>query len=330
MPVLSCLGRVKRSTDGVRPKAAADIQIFRFRIDRSGSMESMKREAYEGTIDYLKTSSELALKNGSQGHMTLGTFDTEMEFVFENLSFKGVQKRIDNNIGREIIKSSLVPRGMTKLRDAVIEDVCALRRQKKEIEKNIPKNIAKLKPTIIVTYAVFTDGQDNASRNSVKIMSDAVKAARNEDIICLFLAANQDACSAGEQFGFSSDLSLDMDSSGDGAQNGFLSATIATQRAVTTSAFAPPGSCLRQRSAAFTQLERNSSLGRSVRHPRSSRSRSMPLNNTFVQAINSPLPSPSFNLRQSAVMPSPSSLNRTLRQRSLNPSAPSWNPSQTY
>ena len=58
MPVLSCLGRVKRSADGVRPKAAADIQIFRFRIDRSGSMSSMEKEAYEGTIDYLKTSAE--------------------------------------------------------------------------------------------------------------------------------------------------------------------------------------------------------------------------------------------------------------------------------
>ena len=328
MPVLSCLGRVKRNGNSERPKAAADIQIFRFRIDRSGSMESMKREAYEGTIDYLKTSSELALKNGSQGHMTLGTFDTEMEFVFENLTFKGVQKRINNNIGREIIKSSLVPRGMTKLRDAVIEDVCALRRQKKEIEKNIPKNIAKLKPTIIVTYAVFTDGQDNASRNSVKMMSDAVKAARDEDIICLFLAANQNACSAGERFGFSSDLSLDMDSSGDGAQNGFHSATIATQRAVTTSAFAPPGSCLRQRSAAFTRLERNSSLGRSVRHTNPSRSRSMPFDRTFAQALNTPLPSASFNLRQPALMPSPSSL--TVRQSTLNPSAPTWNPSQTY
>ena len=59
MPILSCLGRVKRTktVDGYesRPKAAADIQIFRYRIDRSGSMSSMETEAYEGTIDYLKT-----------------------------------------------------------------------------------------------------------------------------------------------------------------------------------------------------------------------------------------------------------------------------------
>jgi len=41
---LSCLNRIKR-TSGSRPQAAADIQIIRFRIDRSGSMCSMKQEA---------------------------------------------------------------------------------------------------------------------------------------------------------------------------------------------------------------------------------------------------------------------------------------------
>jgi hypothetical protein len=319
---------VKRSADGVRPKAAADIQIFRFRIDRSGSMSSMEKEAYEGTIDYLKTSAELAIKNGSKGHMTLGTFDGEMEMVFENESFKRVFNRITDDLGKQVIKSSLIPRGMTKLRDAVIEDVCALRRQKKELEKKLPKHLTRLNPTIIVTYAVFTDGQDNSSRNSVKMMSDAVKAARDEDIICLFLAANQDACSAGERFGFRSDHSLDMASSGDGAQMGFRSATVATQRAVTTSAFAPPGSCLRQSSAAFTPLERNVSQGTNVRQHRSARSISMHLNNTFVQ--NSPLPPPSAILRQPAGIPIPTISYRSGRQSPLNPNAPSWNPSQIY
>ena len=65
MPILSCLGRVKRTktVDGYesRPKAAADIQIFRYRIDRSGSMSSMETEAYEGTIDYLFLSTFIIL-----------------------------------------------------------------------------------------------------------------------------------------------------------------------------------------------------------------------------------------------------------------------------
>ena len=150
----------------------------------------------------------------------------------------------------------------------------ALRREKKEIEKNMPKEVARLNPTVIVTYAVFTDGDDNESRNSIKMMSDSVKAARNDDIICLFLAANQDACSAGERFGFSADHSLNVDSYGDGAEMGFRSATVATQRAVTQSAFAPPGSVLRQSSAAFTQLERNVSSQSAP--PRQLRHRSLP------------------------------------------------------
>ena len=131
--------------------------------------------------------------------------------------------------------------------------------KKKAIEKNLSNEVSNLKPTIIVSYAVFTDGIDNKSRNSVEMMSEAVKAARGEDIICMFLAANQDACSTGEQFGFSADHSLNVASSGAQAESGFRSATVATQRAVTDSAFTPQGSSLRQSSCAFTQCERQSS-----------------------------------------------------------------------
>jgi len=254
---LSCLNRVKR-TDGCRPQAAADIQIIRFRIDRSGSMCSMKQEAIDGTYDYLKTSAETAYKNGSRGNITFGTFDDEIETVMEKASFKEVLSLLKDN-GKEWIRENIAPRNMTKLRDAVIEDVNCLRREKRAIEKNLSKEVSNLNPTIIVSYAVFTDGMDNSSRNSVKMMCEAVKAARDEDIICMFLAANQDACSTGQQFGFSAEHSLNVASCGAQAESGFRSATTATQRAVTDGAFAPPGSSLRQSSCAFTPCERQSS-----------------------------------------------------------------------
>ena len=300
MSTLSCLNRVKR-TDGCRPKAAADIQIFRFRIDRSGSMCSMKEEAVDGTYDYLKTSAETAYKNGSRGTITFGTFDDEIETVIEKASFKDVLSLLKDD-GKEWIRENIAPRNMTRLRDAVIEDVNCLRREKKAIEKNLSNEVSNLKPTIIVSYAVFTDGIDNKSRNSVEMMSEAVKAARYEDIICMFLAANQDACSTGEQFGFSADHSLNVASSGAQAESGFRSATVATQRAVTDSAFTPQGSSLRQSSCAFTQCERQSSQEPTQRSTR----RQLRFN------TNPPAP---FSLRTSAVPLQ----NRDHRQSPLNP-----------
>ena len=330
MPVLSCLNRVKRtkSTDGCsnRPKAAADIQIFRYRIDRSGSMCSLKQQAIEGTFDYLKTSAETAYKNGSNGHITFGTFDDEIETVLDKASFSEVLNILKDD-GKFWIADKILPRNLTKLRDAVIEDVCSLRREKKEIEKNMSKEVKRLNPTVIVTYAVFTDGDDNSSRHSVKMMSDAVKAARNDDIICLFLAANQDACSAGERFGFSAAHSLNVDSHGDGAEMGFRSATVATQRAVTQSAFAPPGSALRQTSAAFTQLERNvSSQSTGPTQPLRFRSAPPPNAPSINHAINTPLPTnPRRNLRQ------PTTQNyRSQRQSPLSVNAVNWNPQNPY
>ena len=71
-----------------RPQAAADIQIIRFRIDRSGSMCSMaQKKRVDGTYDYLKTSAETAHKNGSRGNITFGTFDDVIETVMEKASF---------------------------------------------------------------------------------------------------------------------------------------------------------------------------------------------------------------------------------------------------
>ena len=50
--------------------------------------------------------------------------------------------------------------------------------KKEQLKKNLSKEVSNLNPTIIVSYAVFTDGMDNKSRNSVEMMCEAVKAAR--------------------------------------------------------------------------------------------------------------------------------------------------------
>ena len=302
---LSCLNRIKR-TSGSRPQAAADIQIIRFRIDRSGSMCSMKQEAIDGTYDYLKTSAETAYNNGSRGNITFGTFDDVIETVMEKASFHEVLSLLKDN-GKEWIRENIAPRNMTKLRDAVIEDVNCLRREKRAIEENLSKEVSNLNPTIIVSYAVFTDGMDNQSRNSVEMMCEAVKAARDEDIICMFLAANQDACSTGQRFGFSSDHSLNVASHGSQAESGFRSATTATQRAVTDGAFAPPGSALRQSSCAFTQCERRSSQEPTQRSTR----RQLRYNSNPPAPMNPPT---AYNLRTV-----PTQNYRSGRQSPLNP-----------
>ena len=88
---------------------------------------------------------------------------------------------------------------------------------------------------------------------------------------------------------------------GSQAESGFRSATTATQRAVTDSAFAPPGSALRQSSCAFTQCERRSSQEPTQRSTR----RQLRFN------TNPPAP---FSLRTP-----PSQNYRSRRQSPLNP-----------
>ena len=88
-------------------------------------------------------------------------------------------------------KKWMRPTGCTRLYDTVIE----------ELEILIHKKNARGKECKAV-FALFTDGKDNVSDGSLSEMNKAVKNARDQKVVCYFLAANQDAIATGHRYGF--------------------------------------------------------------------------------------------------------------------------------
>ena len=105
-------------------------------------------------------------------------------------------------------------------------------------------------------HEFVTDGFDNASERNANDLKRLIGEANAIGITCMYLGANQDAITTGAAFGFNGANCLSIDSSGDGTEYGFRSASMATQRAATYAGSTPQ--VLRQRSG-FTQMERESS-----------------------------------------------------------------------
>ena len=116
-----------------------------------------------------------------------------------------------------------------------------------QFKQNLPRNIRDLNPELSIVWACCTDGFDNSSMNTSEDLKNKVTWAREKGVKCFFLAANQDAVTTGESYGFSPDQSLTY--------------TASTQHA--KMAFRSVSSNMRQASCGerytFTQLQRDSS-----------------------------------------------------------------------
>ena len=83
-------------------------------------------------------------------------------------------------------------------------------------------------------------------------MSEAISAARDEGIVCLFTGADQEATNIGASYGFRPSNCLRMSSlRRTSAESGFRATSAALQRGISGG------------NAAFTQAERQSSMGMS-------------------------------------------------------------------
>jgi len=164
-----------------------------FILDRSGSMESMSKEAIGGFNAFLEEQKKVE----GDANLTLVLFDNEYLLIHNGKNVKECECLDDK---------TYVPRGTTALLDAIgrtIDDVG--RRLAATPEAERPGK---------VLVAIMTDGQENASK-------DYKKAKINEMIShqtgkyawqFLFLAANQDAMAEGMSLGIARDFSMTYDS----------------------------------------------------------------------------------------------------------------------
>lgn len=180
-------------------------------LDRSGSMESMKREIIGGFNNFIKEQKEVP----GTATMTLVQFDDQIDRL---ASFKPLGDM------QELNDSTYQPRGCTKLYDAIGLTV-------NSVKDEIAKSEAKPDKVLVV---ILTDGMENASQEyETDSIKSLLEAQQKEGWEFTFIGANQDAILTARGIGLANAASnLTYAATPKGAMNmmASLSATTASFR----------------------------------------------------------------------------------------------------
>lgn len=137
-------------------------------LDRSGSMSGMEEAAVTAFNDFLRSQLDVP----GDARLTLVQFDDQYEVNHQRLELEKVP---------QMTATHYEPRGSTALLDAIGRSI-----------KDISRHITT--PEHKAIFAIFTDGQENASRQyTMPHVADLIAEKRKQGWTFLFLAANQDA-----------------------------------------------------------------------------------------------------------------------------------------
>jgi len=137
-------------------------------LDRSGSMSGMEEAAVAAFNSFLRSQLDVP----GDARLTFVQFDDQYEVNHERLPLKEVP---------QLTAARYTPRGSTALLDAIGRTI-------KQMEPHATS------PGTKVIFAIFTDGEENSSREfSMAHLADLIAAKRTQGWTFLFLAANQDA-----------------------------------------------------------------------------------------------------------------------------------------
>lgn len=188
----------------VEESVPANKHFISFVVDRSGSMSSMGGEVVNGYNKFV-TEQQNAKKESGEAWLHLTTFDDKVEVVHDATKLEDVPMAKPGDVFQ--------PRGMTALLDAIGETI--LHTQEK-VNRLGCKD---------VTVVILTDGQENSSKKwSREMVRDKIKEKETKDgWEFIFLAANQDAIQAGQQFGIKRDNAMTYTANGGGMECAFLS-----------------------------------------------------------------------------------------------------------
>jgi hypothetical protein len=143
-------------------------------LDRSGSMQPMQEPAVAAFNNFIKTQLDVP----GDARLTLVQFDDAYEVPVAALPVQDVP---------QLTAATYTPRGSTALLDAIGRTIVETDRRLQALPE--PEKPGK------VILAIFTDGQENASREyTAQHISDLIRLYRDQKgWEFLFLAANQDA-----------------------------------------------------------------------------------------------------------------------------------------
>ncbi len=201
-------------------------------LDRSGSMQSIKRATEQGFNLFLGEQRDAP----GRCTVTLAQFDNEYEELYTDLDV------------REVPPLDLRPRGMTALLDSIgrLVQTTALRLAQLPEEQ---------RPGAVIV-GIMTDGLENASKEYTHAAIKALVTEREEQFgwTFLYMGANQDAIEVGASLGVKRERSLTYDTANVDQAYAATSRSMAGMR-MAMAAGAPPAAA-RDQHAGYTEAER--------------------------------------------------------------------------
>lgn len=240
---------VKRGDSTERSQVVPPFLIAGFTGDRSGSMEGLDIASAKGLFNWLKDTTDNAIKNSQSGKIFVTTFDHNSEKIIEGEDISSVYKKIQNEeIDIKFCKKAMKAGGTTKLFDTAITDLENIVMARDSLYESFQPALKKINPKIAMIWACCTDGFDNESIHNRREFREKVLWARDKGVKCFFLAANQEAQVIGQEYGFNPDTSLTFGTDAEKVECAMRSVT----------------QCMREASSGsnnyvFTQLMRQSS-----------------------------------------------------------------------
>ncbi len=182
-------------------------------LDRSGSMQSIKKETIKGFNALLKEQQSVA----GEARITLVQFDHEYEPVYVG---------IDIREAAPLNNDTYMPRGTTALLDAMARTIVAVKKR----HTAMPDEYRPAK----VLFATITDGRENHSRkySRKQVFDKITKMQSKHKWEFLFIGANQDAIEEASTLGIGADNAMNFVADSQGTEGMFfkVSARIADSR----------------------------------------------------------------------------------------------------
>lgn len=154
-------------------------------MDRSTSMGSLTEKSVEGFNSFVDEQKGIE----GQADLTLVTFDSQYEVVFENVNIQDV---------KHITKNDIFARGMTKLLDGVGKTIDS-------VGSGLDSKSEDQHPEHVI-FVIMTDGEENSSEEySRERVKELIEQQQNQyNWTFLFMGANIDAFEEAGSLGISS------------------------------------------------------------------------------------------------------------------------------
>jgi uncharacterized protein YegL len=172
-------------------------------VDRSGSMSNIAQDMNGGIMQLLADQA----KEPGYCVVDITTFDTVIEYPFQEVRPDDVKGEI------------IVPRGATALNDAIGMTIVRL-------GERFAKMPEEERPGLVICVVV-TDGMENASKEYTVEQAKALVERQQKEWgwQFIFLAANVDAFSTGQGYGFAKGSTMNFAPSAAGVTNSYGSAS---------------------------------------------------------------------------------------------------------